>query len=123
MDYIEGLPVEDIIEGIDGIGAETWIPILNEKNFTPSHDDVGCAMRIECRVTNALGELLTAPVVIHTEPVLASPTPAKLELTAIPGITSTNNRLRIVSYNILAEIYATRQVCTVYCIYYIIVYI
>jgi hypothetical protein len=54
------------------------------------------------------------PVVVYTESVLAAPRlPPRRALQAVPGAASSSQsqfRFRLVSYNILAEIYATKHV-------------
>lgn len=61
--------------------------------------------------------ILAGPVSIVTEPVLSAPkAPPKRPLITIPGALVGSPaplaRFRIVSYNILSELYATKQVCS-----------
>jgi hypothetical protein len=93
----------------------------------PSSLDVGRALRVECRALAADGTVLAGadahppslltsvgPVVVYTEIVLAAPRlPPRRALQAVPGAASSSQsqfRFRLVSYNILAEIYATKHV-------------
>lgn len=74
--------------------------------------DVGCVLRLEVSVLAVSDDtLLAGPMIVFTEPVLSlPPAPPKRSLTAVPGPnTGGGMRFRIVSYNILAEVYATRQ--------------
>ena len=60
------------------------------------------------------GRVLAGPMISYTDPVLAAPRgPPKRHLvtTPLPSTTSSaGTRFRVVSYNILAELYATKQV-------------
>eukprot|EP01041_Mallomonas_annulata_P008324 gene8324-17133_t len=124
--YIEGLPINDVIEIPNEEGREEWTPICHEKGYLPSTADVGCSLRIECKVINTQGDLIAAPVLVHTEPVLASPrAPPRGHLIpavgggVVGGASTGGNRFRVVSYNILAEVYATRQAypyCDAWCL-------
>ena len=65
-------------------------------------------------LSTADGSILAGPTTLFTEPVLSSPVkPPKRALQTIPGSGSGISgavRFRIVTYNILAELYATKQV-------------
>lgn len=90
-----------------------WGFIYDGKTYTPTAEDVGCRLRIDVWAMSADHTVLAGPVMLYTEPVLSMPTkPPKRGLQAIPGSgqgVAAAVRFRIVSYNILAEIYATRQ--------------
>jgi len=95
--------------------AMDWTQICSEKEYTPTELDVGCRLKIEVTAYSAAdNSVLAGPVVIYTEPVLSTPTPPpKRRLIAIPGAVTGvagATRFRIISYNILAELYATKQV-------------
>jgi hypothetical protein len=100
----------------------------SEKSYIPTSLDVGRVLRIECRAMSPDGVVLSGlllsqslivspllgPVVVYTESVLAAPRlPPRRALQAVPGAASSSQsqfRFRLVSYNILAEIYATKHV-------------
>lgn len=107
--FIEGLKVHDVLELNEG---EEWKTIYDDKTYMPRIEDVGCSLKIECSVLSATGELMTVPVVVYTEPVLALPSVSpKRTLIAAPNSgTTSGTRIRVLTYNILAEIFATRQV-------------
>jgi CCR4-NOT transcription complex subunit 6 len=93
---------------------EEWVEIANGTSalYTPTKIDAGHCLRLECRAFSSLTDtLLCPPRVITTEPVLsAPPIPPKRALVAVKGAGGGGGaRFRIISYNILAEIYATQQ--------------
>lgn len=92
-----------------------WTIISQDKAYSPSVADIGCRLRIEVSAITLKGRhLLAGPVAAHTAPVLLSPNaPPKRKLLTIPGSVTglaSAPRFRLISYNILAEQYATRQV-------------
>lgn len=88
----------------------------SEKTYVVKQEDVGRILRIECEALLSDGSTLAGPVVVYTESVLAAPRlPPRRNLVAVPNAASSlaaqaQYRFRIVSYNILAEIYATKHV-------------
>lgn len=111
---------------------EEWVLLSESGEYAPTADDIGCAIRLE---VTAFGygnsvdptQHILATTVRVTDPVLAAPLPApQRPLVSLPvSSTSAGTRCRIVSYNILAEIYATKQVglCSVcFSYFYIIVF-
>lgn len=94
--------------------SNDWVTICHEKLYIPTQDDIGCLLRVEVKaLAISDGTVLAGPVVVVTEPVLSAPhAPPKRPLMTIAGSTSGGGaRFRVLSYNILAELYATKQVC------------
>ncbi len=92
-----------------------WNFVQEDSVYTPCRDDVGHCLRLECRAVLPDGSLVCAPKAIVTEPVLCLPPPLpKRGLTTVKSGTAGGGgggvRFRVVSYNLLAEIYATQQV-------------
>ena len=93
-----------------------WEPCSNDKVYIPTPDDVGCVLKVEvCGVAmNDDTKYMAGPVITFTDPVLAAPrAPPKRPLVTVPSpapTTATGARFRVISYNILAEQYATKQV-------------
>jgi CCR4-NOT transcription complex subunit 6 len=81
------------------------------KTFLPTAADVGRRFRLECTAVGLDGAHLFGPRSIRIEPVLSSPPPTpKRQLVAVKGAANGGGyRFRVVSYNVLAEIYATQQ--------------
>ena len=90
--------------------ASLWeIVAENVAEFVPSESEVGRRLRIECYAVRPTGreEQLRARGVAHTEAVLGAPM-APLPRSFIGESTEgVDPSLRVASYNILAEIYAT----------------
>ncbi|CAM6031273.1 unnamed protein product, partial [Sphagnum compactum] len=106
---LTSLPEDVASEG----DSKEWLPVSYDKAYAPTGEDVGCLLRIEVKaVALADGTVLAGPIVLVTEPVLCAPrAPPKRPLVTIAGSTSGGGtRFRVVSYNILAELYATKQV-------------
>jgi CCR4-NOT transcription complex subunit 6 len=101
-----------IVKTTDG---NDWVPVGEEKIYTPTSADIGYRLRIDISAYSVADNTLVAgPIALHTEPVLAAPRKSafKRVLQTIPHertVTSGSVRFRIVSYNILAEKYATKQ--------------
>lgn len=87
------------------------MPISTEGLYTPGEADVGHCLRLECRAVLPGGEEVCTPRMITTEPVLSTPPlPPRRSLVTVKGAGSGGGmRFRLVSYNLLAEIYATQQ--------------
>lgn len=94
----------------------SWTELCSDKVYVPSEQDVGYVLKLEVSAyAISDNSLLSGPAIVYTEPVLAAPKPPnKRQLLTIPGAsTGTSNaisRFRVVSYNILSELYATKQV-------------
>jgi hypothetical protein len=95
--------------------SDEWTLIAEGKTYTPTAEDVGCRLRIEVSaISTADSTVMAGPIALYTEPVLSAPgRPPKRSLQTIPGSGSGVSgavRFRVVSYNILAELFATKQV-------------
>jgi CCR4-NOT transcription complex subunit 6 len=112
----KGPPVTSISStSVDHEQVDEWTMVSQERVYTPKTEDIGTRLRLDVyAVSNADNTVLTGPTTLFTEPVLSAPTkPPKRALQTIPGSGSGISgavRFRIVSYNILAELYATKQV-------------
>lgn len=94
--------------------CDEWMIIAEGKTYTPTVEDVGCRIRIEVSAIATLdNSVMAGPIALYTEPVLSAPgRPPKRSLQTIPGSGSGISgavRFRVVSYNILAELFATKQ--------------
>jgi CCR4-NOT transcription complex subunit 6 len=95
----------------DSNPIEEWIEISRDQMYIPTEADVGRKLKLEATAYSIeTGELLMRRV-IKTDLVLSrAPDPAKRNLvTAKVSGPRGGERFRIVTYNILAEIYATQQ--------------
>jgi len=102
-----GASVFDTLEN----NSSEWVEINRDNVYLPCADDVGRKLKVECASISESGEILMHRSV-STELVLQrSPDPAKRNLVTVKGAGSGGRgaRFRIVTYNVLAEIYATQQ--------------
>ena len=90
--------------------SEEWIEISRDQLYVPNADDVGRKLKVEAAAYSLdSGELLMHRVV-KTDLVLSrTPDPEKRNLVTAKPAGGGGARFRIVTYNILAEIYATQQ--------------
>jgi len=100
-------------------GSSSWVPIGKDFRYATSNADVGCYLKLECLPKKGENEGLMQSV-IATKPVEAGPGPCPFELRH--DFTKTfmdHSGFRLLSYNILADIYAdsdyTRTVLHPYC--------
>jgi len=104
---------------------EEWDFITESEQYVPTSADIGRCLRIECSVVTSIlsedgferEELLVGPACVCTEAVLAHPSIATERPRKTPSgevietpAPADSSILRVVSYNILAEIYATKMV-------------
>lgn len=99
----------------DSYNNAEWVKVAESKTYTPVAEDVGSRLRIEVTaLSTSDNSIMAGPVAVFTEPVLSQPgRPPKRSLQTIPGSgtgIAGAVRFRVVSYNILAELYATKQV-------------
>jgi len=91
--------------------VEEWVEISRDQIYCPTEADIGRKLKLEAGAySNETGELLMHRV-IKTDLVLSrAPDPAKRNLiTAKTSGPRGGERFRVVTYNVLAEIYATQQ--------------
>lgn len=93
--------------------TEEWVEISRDQIYIPTSDDVGRKLKLEAGAySNETGELLMHRVV-KTDLVLSrAPDPIKRNIVTNKSAGSSSSggaRFRVVTYNILAEIYATQQ--------------
>ncbi len=98
----------------DGGGNHTdseWTEVSNNQIYIPTADDIGRKLKLEVGAYSMeTGELLMHRVVKTDLVLTRAPDPAKRNLiTAKTSGPRGGDRFRIVTYNILAEIYATQQ--------------
>ncbi|PWA45488.1 carbon catabolite repressor protein 4-like protein 2 [Artemisia annua] len=100
-------------------GGETWFEVGRSKTYTPTADDIGHVLKFECVVV----DVETKSPVGHTNTILTSrvipapsPSPRKLISVSnsdvmghldVDGRLSSNGTFTVLSYNILADTYAT----------------
>lgn len=112
-----GDSVDEDAQSGSGSPEEQWDHVGSDVSYVPTEDDVGCVLMISVTaMSQANDTVLYGPMVIYTEPVLAAPhlthkrnmVPVQLQPGQQP-VSPGTIKFRIVSYNILAELYATKQ--------------
>jgi CCR4-NOT transcription complex subunit 6 len=96
---------------IGDYGEDGWTEISRDQVYVPVQEDVGHKLKIEASAYSLeTGELLMSRVV-KTDVVLSrAPDPASRSLiSASAANKGSGPRFRVVTYNVLAEIYATQQ--------------
>ncbi|KAK9664629.1 hypothetical protein RND81_14G057200 [Saponaria officinalis] len=100
-------------------GGETWFEVGRFKTYTPSADDIGHVLKLECVVVDAETKLSVGhPVTLTTSQVIPAPTPTPRRMISVSGVdvmghldsdgrAGSIGNFTVLSYNILAEAYAT----------------
>ncbi|KAL8142878.1 hypothetical protein V2J09_015910 [Rumex salicifolius] len=102
-------------------GDETWFEVGRSKIYTPSADDVGNVLKFECVVVDVETKLLVGHAsTLTTSRVIPAPTPTPRRLIPVSGVDkmghlddghlSSTGNFTVLSYNILADAYATNEV-------------
>ncbi|KAL9262097.1 Carbon catabolite repressor protein 4 homolog 2-like protein [Drosera capensis] len=101
--------------------GETWFEVGCSKTYTPSADDIGHTLKFECVVVNAeTKQPVGSPSQIATSRVIPAPMPTPRRLIPVSvvdanghldldGRLSSFGTFTVLSYNILADVYATSE--------------
>lgn len=108
-------------------GGGTWQEVGQGKSYTPTADDIGHVLKLECTVVNAsngLGVTLASTVLTSQVIPAPSPTPRRLfSLHSADGFPAAQNlegrsvapgTFTVLSYNVLADLYARSDIYS-YC--------
>ncbi|CAN1306863.1 Carbon catabolite repressor protein 4 homolog 1 [Linum perenne] len=102
-------------------GSETWFEVGRSKTYTPSADDIGHALKFECVVVDAeTKQNVGHPSTLTTSRVIPAPSPPPRRLVPVSGVDvnghldadgriSSSGTFTVLSYNILADAYATSE--------------
>ncbi|KAH9612679.1 hypothetical protein KSS87_011179 [Heliosperma pusillum] len=101
-------------------GGETWFEVGRAKTYTPSADDIGHVLKLECVVVDAETKVSVGhPMTLTTSRVIPAPTPSPRRMISVSGADVMGNldsdrvasvgNFTVLSYNILAEAYATSE--------------
>ncbi|KAL9182007.1 hypothetical protein ACHAXT_012350 [Thalassiosira profunda] len=92
-------------------GGEEWVEISHAQTYIPNADDIGRKLKVEAAAYSVDTQELLMHRVVKTDLVLSrTPDPEKRNLVTTKSASAGGGaRFRIVTYNILAEIYATQQ--------------
>ncbi|KAF9621112.1 hypothetical protein IFM89_016606 [Coptis chinensis] len=101
--------------------GEIWFEVGRSKTYTPTVDDIGHVLKFECVAVDAETKLPVGHAkAILTSRVIPAPTPTPRRLIPVDGIdmtshldldghTASSGTFTVLSYNILAEVYATTE--------------
>lgn len=101
---------QHVPSGGEYVVEEDWMEVCREQLYMPGPDDVGRKLKVEASAYSIeTGELLMSRVV-KTDVVLErAPDPVKRSLITAKASSTGGPRFRVVTYNVLSEIYATQQ--------------
>ncbi len=101
-----------------GTSEDDWELVSGGSVYTPVTADVGRTLKVECCAVSLSNscEIIAGPETVYTAVVLdrPEPPPARIRRSVNstgfgPGV-SLAGKFRVMSYNILSEVYATKQV-------------
>lgn len=106
-------------------GGETWFEVGRSKTYTPSADDIGHILKLECAIINAEKKLSVGNASTVTSRVIPAPSPTPRRLISVSGVDipvrlnsdsrlSASGTFTVLSYNILSDAYATNELYS-YC--------
>lgn len=109
--YSSNNPYADDLD-VFGSGEEGWVEVSRDAYYVPTEMDMGRKLSLEATSISHTGKTLMQRVV-KTDLVLSRPPdPIKRNLITAQNIGKSSNvgaRFRLVTYNVLSEIYATQQ--------------
>eukprot|EP00457_Paulinella_chromatophora_P004206 gb/GEZN01004216.1/.p1 GENE.gb/GEZN01004216.1/~~gb/GEZN01004216.1/.p1 ORF type:complete len:648 (-),score=30.14 gb/GEZN01004216.1/:29-1972(-) len=96
--------------------GNVWRPAGRDRVYYPTEDDVGCSLKLECAPillskrdsTSRLGEytsLITSPVICSP-----GPPPNRRVMYSLPSVPTAERNFKTLNYNVLAQLYATKQI-------------
>jgi CCR4-NOT transcription complex subunit 6 len=90
--------------------GDDWVEISRDQLYMPGPEDVGHKLKIEAAAYSTDTSELLMSRVVKTDVVLGrAPDPLKRQLVTTKGGGGGGPRFRVITYNVLAEIYATQQ--------------
>ena len=103
-----------------GGGGDGWLEVGRRKSYTPSIDDVGHTLKLECvPVDITTGLPVSAPSTLPTSRVIPAPSPIPRRLVSIGEVLGPQDgvmggKFSLLSYNVLSDLYATSEMYS-YC--------
>lgn len=104
-------------------GGDSWYEVGQGKSYTPTADDVGHILKLECTPMDAkTRQPVAAPSTLLTSRVIPAPSPTPRRMVSVygEGTSEIGDRpikpgtFTVVSYNVLADLYATNEMYS-YC--------
>jgi hypothetical protein len=106
--------------------GDTWYEVGQGKTYTPTADDVGHVLKLECMAVDSVtGIGISAASTVLTSQVIPAPSPTPRRLILVNSIdgpaalemegrTAAPGTFTVLSYNVLADLYATSDMYS-YC--------
>ncbi|KAL5976719.1 Carbon catabolite repressor protein 4 1 [Asimina triloba] len=106
--------------------GETWFEVGRSKTYTPAADDIGHILKFECVAVDSETRIPVGPIsTLTTSRVIPAPSPTPRRLIPVTGMDmighlesdgciSSSGTFTVLSYNILADVYATSELYS-YC--------
>eukprot|EP00879_Flechtneria_rotunda_P016171 GHRR01016915.1.p1 GENE.GHRR01016915.1~~GHRR01016915.1.p1 ORF type:complete len:388 (+),score=95.80 GHRR01016915.1:221-1384(+) len=108
-----GVDNNKVVSSTLSAGGETWVEVARTHKYTPTQDDVGFVLKYECSIFDPNHPYidLGRPMLAFTSRVRPAPNlPVRnlVRLPLSPGLAKAgpNNRFTVLSYNMLADLYA-----------------
>ncbi|CAL5207599.1 unnamed protein product [Lathyrus oleraceus] len=95
-------------------GDETWFEVGRTKNYTPTADDIGHALKFECSIANEVTKLRVGqPNTLLTNRVITAPSPTPRQLIHVDGMghldLDRRGSFTVMSYKVLSETCASND--------------
>ncbi|MQM02583.1 hypothetical protein Taro_035354 [Colocasia esculenta] len=102
-------------------GGESWFEVARTRTYTPTADDIGHVLKLECVVLDADTRIPVGSAnMISTSRVIPAPSPIPRRLIPVRGVglmghfdydtrTTSSETFTVLSYNILSDAYATSE--------------
>lgn len=110
-------PGSKVVSSTMSAGGETWVEVSRLRKYTPASDDVGFVLKYECSICDAAHPYidLGRPMLAFTSRVRPAPNLPVRNLVPLPlpqGVAKggPNSRFTVLSYNMLADLYAKGDV-------------
>lgn len=98
--------------------GEVWCEVGQGKTYTPTIEDVGHVLKLECvAIDGSTGRQVAAPHQTQTQKVIPAPSPTPRRLTPLNPESAGEGRsgtFTVLSYNVLSDLFATSELYS-YC--------
>jgi len=94
-------------------GADEWVMVGHSRAYTPSADDIGHTLKFEVTPCDTNRNVEDAPSIVNTGRVIPLPNPPTRKMLPVEDSpTNSSSRFTVMTYNVLADLYATSEMYT-----------